>query len=236
MENVKNHVMLDIETLGQGSNAVITSIAAVQFNPYTGERGSELVKDINLESSVQNGLNIEPGTLIWWLKQSEKAQKGLIKSCENGVSLTVGLRSLSSLFQQIVNSLPTYTIDNIYVWGRGPRFDMGILTNAYNKIGLPVPWNFRNELCVRTAEFFIPDIKKDTPKVDAIGHGSNSNGEHNPLKDCYYQIAYVSQTYKEISNFVKGRKILRNLVIDGEEKAIEKISKELQDFDRISLH
>lgn len=47
-----NHVMLDIETLGNQSNSVITSLGAVEFNLETGETGREFWQNIDVQSCL----------------------------------------------------------------------------------------------------------------------------------------------------------------------------------------
>lgn len=191
-----NHVMLDIETLGQGPDSVITSIAAVQFDIETSKIGNTIRIDVNLESNLELGRKVDPSTLRWWLKQSPDAVKGLSQSFEKGVSLQEALRKLSNFFYFLNQK-------DIFVWGRGPRFDQAILTHAYTSLNRDIPWQFRNEMCVRTMEFLRPEVKNATPKADPTGHGSNGGGLHDATLDAEYQIAYVSNIYKTINNELK---------------------------------
>lgn len=187
-----NHVMLDIETLGQGPDSVITSIAAVQFDIKTGEIGNTFRQDVNLDSNTKLGRKIDNSTLLWWFEQSPEAIKGLTNSFKKGADLSEVLKDLSIFF---------YTLnqrDEIFVWGRGPRFDQAILTHAYVSLERDIPWKFRNEMCVRTMEWLRPEIKVKTPKADKTGHGSNGGGLHDAFLDAKYQIAYVSNIYHDI--------------------------------------
>ena len=52
------HIMLDLETMGKSSDAAITAIGAVWFDK-TGE--------------------IDPSTVVWWLKQNPAAQLEMTK-------------------------------------------------------------------------------------------------------------------------------------------------------------
>ena len=72
------HVMLDLETMGNGPRAAIVSIGAVFFDPLTGELGAEFEAAIDLRSSAKSG-EIDPDTVLWWLGQGEEARAGLIK-------------------------------------------------------------------------------------------------------------------------------------------------------------
>jgi hypothetical protein len=203
-----NHVMLDIETLGQGSNVVITSVAAIQFDINTGQIGEKFHTYINIESCMDFDLKVEPSTLLWWLEQTDEARKGLIEGNKIGKSLDIALTDLKLFFNRIADSsIKQFKASDIIVWGRGPRFDMGILTNAYKKVGYLLPWNFRNEMCVRTMEWLRPLIKSKTPAVD-IGHGSTGRGLHNATFDALYQISYVSAIW----NALNDRTRLRTLI------------------------
>ena len=46
------------------------------------------------------------------------------------------------------------------IWGNSPRFDLGILQDAYRALNMKIPWDFRKERDVRTLVSFIPEIKK----------------------------------------------------------------------------
>lgn len=186
-----NHVMLDIETLGQGPDAVITSIAAVQFDLTTGEIGKIFRKDVNIDSNTKLGRKIDNSTLLWWMNQSTDAIKGLAESLAKGSDLPDVLKDLSLFFY-------TMGLKDIYVWGRGPRFDQAILTHAYTSLERDIPWSFRNELCVRSMEFLLPKVKEETEKVDSTGHGADGGGLHDPCLDAKYQIAYVSAIYNAL--------------------------------------
>jgi len=46
--------------------------------------------------------------------------------------------------------------------------------NAYNKAGIPIPWDFRKERCVRTLVSFNPSVKDNFKKADKIAQKKNS--------------------------------------------------------------
>lgn len=183
------HIMLDIETLGDESNSVITSIGAVQFDIETGETNKIFHEYISAASCMEQGLKMNPSTIMWWLKQTDEARAMLVEGDEKGLNLVNAL----SRFASWLRTMGT-PAEKLYVWGRGPRFDMGILADAYRATNLPIPWNTRNELCVRTMEFLYPNIKKETKPVDT-GHGSEGMGLHNATLDCKFQIAYVCKIF-----------------------------------------
>lgn len=187
--------MIDLETWGQSSGSVIVQLSAAAFDIETGQYGTTFNMFIDPNSSVHHGLKIEPSTIIWWLNQSEAARNNLVKS----LNTSIGTNTLPTVLADFSRWFKEHCDKDTIVWGRGPRFDFGLLTDAYNAIGLPIPWNFRNEMCVRTMEWLRPLIKASVPKVDT-GHGSEGGGLHNGLLDAIYQLKYVSAIFKNLNN------------------------------------
>jgi len=174
------HLMLDIETFGTDNDSVICSIGAVEFDINTGETGKEFYAKIDIQSCLDAGLKVSGSTLLWWLKQSEDARKELYDA--NTQSLVTVLH----LFAQFMKGCKP----DVEIWGNSNRFDMGILQTAYNKIGIPIPWNFRKERDVRTLVSFNPGIQKNMP-FDGVAH--------NPVADCKYQIKYCTAIWKSLT-------------------------------------
>ncbi len=196
-----NHVMLDLETLGQGSNSVITSIGAVQFDIVTGQTGKKFKMNVDIDSCLGAGLKIESGTVLWWLKQSEAARNNFIAAQYNSSVLLDVLDHLTKFLNYLpISSTESFDVNDLIMWGRGPRFDFGILNDAYKACGMESPWNFRNEMCVRTMEFLRPQIKKNILPVDVVGHGSEGGGTHDAVLDCLYQIEYVSNIFNNLNS------------------------------------
>lgn len=175
------HIMLDLETLGTRSNSVIAVIAAVYFDPETGETGKEFYRRINIQSCLDYGLEIDLKTLKWWFQQSFRARKEVFNQ-EDRIHIQPALRELYYFIK---------TTDDAILWGNSARFDLGILENAYYKIENGVPWKHWNERDVRTLSSFAPEIKENT-----IREGTH----HNALDDCYHQIKYCSAIYQKIIN------------------------------------
>jgi hypothetical protein len=172
------HLMLDLETMGSQSKAAIISIGAVEFDIETGETGREFYERINLQSSINKGLIINGGTVMWWLQQSDAARKEICKPGDNLINVLEKLRSFMGC------------LENFQIWGNGVRFDIGILEDSYVACGYEtIPWNFRNERDVRTLVSFSPSIKEHYPFTGV---------EHNPIDDCKHQIQYCSEIWKKL--------------------------------------
>lgn len=162
--------MLDIETMGNESYSSIISIGAVEFDIKTGNTGREFYANVDLQSCVDLGLLINPATVMWWMQQNEQARKDFVERP------SIPIRQALSEFSLFCNK-------DYEVWGNSARFDCGILQDAYNKAGLPTPWKFWNERCVRTLVALHPEVKKNYPRTGTA---------HNAISDCYFQVGYCS--------------------------------------------
>jgi hypothetical protein len=174
------HVMIDIETLGTSPGAVICSVAAVEFDIYSGNVGKRFYQKIEVESSVSVGLKYDWDTISWWLDQRREAWKEMFLDARP--------------INQVLFALTHYIIgcerDEVCVWGNSARFDLGLLQAAYRAIGHEIPWDHRNERDVRTLVSFAPHVKKEMP-FEGV--------KHNPIDDCLHQIAYCSEIYRQIN-------------------------------------
>lgn len=173
-----NHIMLDIETMGNKSRSSIISVGALEFDIETGETGREFYVNVCLQSCIDIGLTVEASTIMWWLSQSEQARTDLTN--REVVPIVEALWKFSGFCNV-----------NQQVWGNSARFDCGILQDAYNAAGIPIPWDFRKERCVRTLVSFNPEIKKNYPP---------SGTAHNALSDCYTQVGYCSKIWSYLKN------------------------------------
>ena len=64
------HGMLDLETLGTGSNSVVVSVGLVAFNVSTGEILAELDIGLNLNQQIKTGGVIDGDTLEFHFAQA----------------------------------------------------------------------------------------------------------------------------------------------------------------------
>lgn len=170
-----NHLMVDIETMGTESFSCIISIAALEFDIETGAIGKEFYRNISLQSCVDLGLIINADTVLWWMKQSDEARAILNKEC---VSINKALVDFSA-----------FCTTDYQIWGNSPRFDLGILQNAFSMANMPICWDFKKERDVRTLVSFNQNIKQNH-KYEGIAH--------NALSDCYNQVRYCSKTWASI--------------------------------------
>lgn len=181
------NLMIDIETLSTAKNAAIVSIGAVFFNPGTDELGRNFYQLVSQKSCVDLGLDVSTDTLAWWQKQDDEVRIAL--NSNNGVHLAVALYNLS-------NFISSECGDKAVVWGNGPSFDCAILATAFNAVGMPLPWRYSNERCVRT----IVDLGRTLLKMDPK-HDKMIGPAHNALADAEHQAKYVSKIYQGLVAF-----------------------------------
>jgi len=166
----KDRVMVDIETLGLEKGSAILSIGAVRFSAETLSDGAEW--SISLESCQEHGLEMDAGTLEWWLDQGEMANRVL----SGGQELETVLTQFAEWFG-----------DADEIWANSPSFDCEMLEHAYTQVGLVEPWEFYQERDFRTL-----DSLSIAPEMDQEGT------EHDALADAVYQAKVASETLARI--------------------------------------
>jgi exodeoxyribonuclease VIII len=173
------HIMIDLETLGFRSNAVILSIGAVFFEPMTGEIGETFKENIEIGTSVEAGRTIDADIVSWWFKQGHDA---FILATENAIP-----------FKDALSNFADFVKDDPIVWGNGPTFDIIKLETGYEHFfgAESYPWYFRDVRCVRTMRDLTADvINRDDVTFDGTKHDS--------LSDAIWQAKYVSIMYQTI--------------------------------------
>lgn len=150
-----NHVMLDLETLGNGPDAAIVAIGAVAFDPARGTLGDTFYRVIDLESALAEGATVDGSTLKWWLGQPDAARREL--SRDDAVRADSAALSFAMFCGE--------RHDNLRVWGNGAGFDNVILRRLYARLSMTTPWEHWNDRCYRTVKAFYPHIPKVAPAI-----------------------------------------------------------------------
>lgn len=180
-----NNIMIDLETMGTGQNSLVIAIGAVFFDPDTGDLGEEFYTNIDWQSGIDAGLEINADTVKWWLEQNSTAIKAILAP---GKQIDTALEYFYLWISANAKS-PSY----VYPWGNGATFDISLLENAYNKVGERLPWKFWNVRDCRTVEYLAKGLvnKKD---ISFVGT------QHNALDDAKYQATYISQMIQALVN------------------------------------
>ncbi|MEC5345163.1 3'-5' exonuclease [Brenneria populi] len=179
-----NHLMIDIETMGNNPSAPIVAIGAVFFEPKAGELGPEFYSPVTLQSAMHGGGVPNADTIIWWLSQSEEARAAI---CVKTPPLIVVLHELKQFV--VTNSDPKY----LRVWGNGAGFDNVILRESCKRECFGDIWQWFNDRDVRTIVELGREIGFD-PKKDMPFDGER----HNALADAIHQAKYVSAIYRRL--------------------------------------
>ena len=168
-------LMIDLETLGTGQNSVFLSLAAVQFS-LDGRVGAKFYMNIEKESALRAGLQVDQKTLDWWATQRPEI---MAKMFENARPINMVLAAFREWYKSVGVTRP---------WGNSASFDLGILGNGYNRVGIAQPWALYNEMCFRT----IMNLNGGKP-TSIIKDNTKA---HDPIYDCEYQIKCLVHALK----------------------------------------
>lgn len=174
-------LMIDLESLGVGRDAVIVSMAAVAFDLKTGEISDTFTMIVDLD---QDGGVISPSTVQWWMTQPEEVRR----------QVTDDERApLSSALQMFFSFYRDGGFKNM--WSNGPTFDEMILRDAYARLGLRPPFHWRHSRCCRTIREL---AKRNGVAVPPKTSMQEREDKHDPLADCLYQIRWVCDCYRHL--------------------------------------
>lgn len=190
-------VMIDLETMSTGSMSAIVQIGAVQFDRNTGKIGEQFKMNISLQSCIEAGLRVDGNTVAWWMAKNDAQRAGLYSP--EPETLSHALNYFTSYLTSIASD---HKVANLHLWGRSPRFDIAILSDAYKVLHLKIEWDFRKEMDVRTIEAIGPDVKKEFDE-------NRKPLTHDGIGDCLHQIAYCSAIWQK---FIKTKK-LENVIL-----------------------
>lgn len=141
-------VMVDLETLGTGPEALILSLGAVKFDAA---KDLEIVDCLHVgiepATAQAHGLKINAGTVLWWLHPERAGARDALLALER-----VDLYSALDGFRQ------WFGVESLPVWGNGATFDNVILRTAFQHAGVECPWQFWHDRCYRTVRALAPGL------------------------------------------------------------------------------
>lgn len=169
-------LMIDIETLSTRPNAVILSLGAVKFDPFSDRIDAEEGLDVKIDVDEQTALgrHVQEETLNWWATQPLEVQEAAL-----------GERDRVSL-EQFTRMLNKMMVGSDQIWCQGPAFDMVIIEDLYRQLGKPTPWQFWQVRDSRTLFGVFGDPRD-----------KNRKNAHNALMDCVYQAMGVQEVYQK---------------------------------------
>ena len=189
--------MMDIETLGTRTDAVVLSVALTTFTQAEGVLDNfETVLDV--DTQIKNfERTVDFDTVHFWMAQSENARKKAFSDIRDPLSR--GISALVGFFHRHrVDS------DPLPVWSMPPSFDATILGNLITKVGYDLPWHYRELRDLRTLVDATGD--PDGIRMDAYGDPKMIGFvPHDPLWDCHYQIEVLRRARVRLAmNMAKG--------------------------------
>jgi len=169
------HAMIDLETLSTRPDAVILSLGAIKFDPYTNKEPYDpLYFKVDVDSQTEKGRHVMQETLDWWATQPEHIREDALGESDR-ISLDDTIKAINK-----------WSVGVDVFWCQGPLFDYAILQNLYAQMEKPVPWQY---WAIRDSRTLFSLFKEtEVAKVDA----------HNALADCDYQAKKVQRYYKKL--------------------------------------
>ena len=177
--------MIDLETASVAPDAAILSIGAVRFDRR--ESPPKRLEDIDkhyvfyirvdLNSCKELGMHVDDKTMAWWAEQPVEARYEVLENKER-----VNIKEALLRFKE-------WFIPHARPWGNGSSFDITILENAFNKVGIEFPWKFWNVRDLRTLYDIAKLKKRDIPEPVVA---------HHALHDCFHEIIGFYMAKKRI--------------------------------------
>lgn len=177
------HLMIDLETMGNGPMAPIVSIGAAFVNLSADKANCCPVRYydvVTLESELASGAVVDASTVIWWLTQSDAARSGITQGARPNTAVL-------SEFADWIKAGPDFE----GVWGNGATFDNVITRQAFKRVGIECPWPFWADRCYRTMKAAID-----------VGPVERQGTHHNALDDAVTQGVHLWKIF----NFLGGAK------------------------------
>lgn len=166
------HLMVDLETLSIKPSAVILSLGAVKFDPYSTGILDQLYFRIDIDSQLDR--DIETETLEWWAKQDPAIQQEAFDT-KDRIELSDAMEQFHRFAWHCRN-----------FWSHGSTFDLIILENVCRQLKRSPPWLYHQLRDTRT--LFDLGQSPDMP----------TQGKHDALQDAIRQATGVQNVYRKL--------------------------------------
>jgi hypothetical protein len=197
MNNPNLVAVVDIETLGQGPDAVICSIAVVVV---------DLVNLVVIDEFYcrvdHNQVNrtTAQGTMDFWRQQEQESPEAWAElfmfnpACIR-LFITDALELLFTFLLKVFGR-----VEDVQLMGNGSEFDNVILAHAYEQWEMPQPWHFRGNQSLRTAVWMGRVLLGVDPKYQLPFEGIR----HHALHDARHEAAYLIAILKAFRQQLAG--------------------------------
>lgn len=174
---VFNDVMIDLETWGNGNNAVAIQIGACYFDRLTGNIGETFEVHIDAADEMKHGFEVDASTLYWWFNQSEMAQV-----------MATGVKNKRLDTYTAWDRLNDFVKRAKRVWSHA-TFDFVIMMNHLRKLEIKPNTGFRDARDLRTLVDLANLEYNNRPRKGVA---------HNALDDCKFQVEYAVEAMDKL--------------------------------------
>jgi hypothetical protein len=196
---VTQHISFDLETLGIAHDALILSIGAVKFDPFTATLGvpdsepgvSTFYRVIDLDGP---GGVIDASTVAWWMKQSDAARNAIFGADVERVPLPQALAEFSEWIG-FTDELEEGKYPDVTLWARGSK-DAQWLESAYKGIGFKPPFKYWQVQDQRTATYLLPIALPEV--TERLADAARTSTAHHALHDATYQAVVLTKVYQAL--------------------------------------
>lgn len=171
---MQKHLMVDLETMAVSPQAVVLSLGAVHFDPYSDWFGESIYFRINIDDQDALDREIDPNTLDWWSKQDPEIMEEAFR--EDG---RLSLDEAISQFHKFAWGCKAF-------WSHGATFDLVIIEDIYKQLQRPLPWQYYQLRDTRT--MFDLGVDPEMPKEN----------KHDALQDAIRQAIGVQNVYSKL--------------------------------------
>jgi exodeoxyribonuclease VIII len=170
---MKKHLMVDLETMAVTPRAVVLTLGAVIFDPYSNEILNQLYFRIDIDDQDKLGRDVDPNTLDWWAKQDPKIMEEAFSS-DNRIPLA-----------EAIDKFHKFAWGCDAFWSHGSVFDLIILEDIYRQLVRTPPWQFWQCRDTRTLfDLADPEMPQET--------------KHDALADAIRQAVGVQNVYSKL--------------------------------------
>jgi exodeoxyribonuclease VIII len=166
--------MIDMETMAVSPSAVVLSLGAVHFDPWSNGIKDQIYFRIDLDDQDKLGREIDPNTLDWWAKQDSAVMEEAFSPDDR-----IPLAEAIDRFHKFAWGCDAF-------WSHGATFDLVIIENIYRQLNRTPPWNFWQ--------------LRDTRTLFDLGHDPDMSkeGKHDALQDAIRQAIGVQNIYAKL--------------------------------------
>lgn len=202
MQSIPDLMSLDIETLHQKApSAAVLTIGATLFvdGEEQPEKRLSLVIDVN--DAMQYGLS-DVDTMLWHISQGTDHLRALGLFHDQPVIRTEeALLQLANWIESCQASYPDAQLVT-----RDHDFDLAILADKYEKLGIPIPWKYWASKSHRTREDDLRWMQNLLGLEVSLPYTKFTKVSHNALQDAVSQGEYLCLLYKSVIEAVTSTK------------------------------